>query len=156
MIPTDPPRRSGRMHASSRALDSQHLGSSINAPSLSSNDDSLLYAFMADVQREPTSYAEAMNRSDSKQWEEAAQSEYDSIQAAGTWTLVPLPPDRKAIRCKWVFKIKRLSHGAIDRYKARLVAKGFAQKLGVDYNETFAPVAKFCSIRALLALSCLS
>jgi hypothetical protein len=150
-IPTDPPRRSGRMHASSRALDSRHLESSITPPSLSSNDDSLLYAFMADVQQEPTSYAEAMNRADSKQWEEAAQSEYDSIQAAGTWTLVPLPPGRKAIRCKWVFKIKRLSHGAIDRYKARLVAKGFSQKPGVDYNETFAPVAKFCSIRALVA-----
>jgi Reverse transcriptase (RNA-dependent DNA polymerase)/gag-polypeptide of LTR copia-type/Integrase core domain/GAG-pre-integrase domain len=142
--PSDPPRRSGRMHASTRALDSS---------SLQSNDHSLLHAFIADIQQEPLSFAEAMNRTDSKQWEEAAQSEYDSIQAAGTWTLVPLPPDRKAIGCKWVFKIKRLANGIIDRYKARLVAKGFAQKEGVDYIETFAPVAKFCSIRALLALA---
>jgi hypothetical protein len=116
-------------------------------------DSSLVCAFMADVQQEPISYAAAMKRPDSKLWEEAAQSEYNSIQAAGTWTLVLLPPDRKAIKSKWVFKIKRLSDGSIDRYKARLVAKGFAQEEGIDYLETFAPVAKFCSIRALLSLT---
>ena len=117
----------------------------------------LLYALVSanNINDEPMDLNDAMQRDDSKLWEEAAQSEYDSIQAAGTWTLVPLPPDRKAIGSKWVFKIKRLANGIIDRYKARLVAKGFAQKEGVDYIETFAPVAKFCSYSCITCLSCL-
>ena len=106
--------------------------------------------FIAD---EPAHFRQVAHRTDHQQWEQAMQSEYDSIQRTGTWTLVPLPRDRKAIGCRWVYKLKRKADGSIDRYKARLVAQGFSQKEGVDFNETFAPVAKFCSIRALLALA---
>jgi Reverse transcriptase (RNA-dependent DNA polymerase)/gag-polypeptide of LTR copia-type/GAG-pre-integrase domain/Integrase core domain len=105
------------------------------------------------MENEPSTYAEAMSRPDRKQWELAAQDEYKSIQEAGTWTLVPLPAGRQAIGCRWLFKIKRKIHGAFDRYKARLVAKGYAQKEGVDYTETFAPVTRFSSIRTLIALA---
>ena len=105
------------------------------------------------IDNEPTTYTQAMNSDNHIQWEKAMQDEYDSIQSCGTWSLVKLPNNRKAIGCKWVYKIKRNADGSIDRYKARLVAKGFSQKEGIDYNETFAPVAKFCSIRALLALA---
>jgi hypothetical protein len=66
---------------------------------------------------------------------------------------VPLPKGRKPISCKWVFKIKHGVHGEVKRYKARLVARGFTQTFGVDYNETFAPVAKFVSIRYILTLA---
>jgi len=72
-----------------------------------------------------------------------------------TWTLIPLPIGRKPVSCKWVFKIKQGTNGEVERYKARLVARGFTQTYGVDYNETFAPVTKFTSIRCILALAAL-
>jgi hypothetical protein len=83
------------------------------------------------------------------------QEEYDSLMANNTWTLEPLPASRKPISCKWVFKIKQGANGEVERYKARLVARGFTQTYEVDYNETFAPVAKFTSIRCILALATL-
>jgi transposase InsO family protein len=105
------------------------------------------------LRSEPTTYEEAMNADDSKDWKEAMQNEYDSILAAGTWKLVPLPADQQTVGCKWVFKIKENADGTVNRYKARLVAKGYSQQVGVNYEETFAPVAKYQSIRALLALA---
>ena len=66
---------------------------------------------------------------------------------------VQKPHDRKIVGCKWVFRYKLGSDGQIEKYKARLVAQGFSQVEGIDYNETFAPVTKFNSIRLLLALS---
>lgn len=111
------------------------------------------YAGLTICNDEPQTFEEAISRPDSKKWEQAAQKEYDSILKNKTWNLVDLPPGRKAIGCKWVFKIKYNAAGDIERYKARLVAKGYSQTQGIDFNETFAPVAKFTSIRILLALA---
>ena len=110
------------------------------------------YAHVA-YQGEPYTFAQALKSQESTQWREAAEAEYASLMKNECWTLCELPAGRKAIGCKWVFKVKTLADGTVDRYKARLVAKGYAQTKGMDYEETFAPVAKFASIRLLLALA---
>jgi hypothetical protein len=66
---------------------------------------------------------------------------------------VPWPPDCKIIDSRWTFKLKQGPEGLIERFKGRVVAKGYTQVEGLDYDETFAPVVKFTSIRTLLALS---
>ncbi|KAJ9566607.1 hypothetical protein OSB04_002573 [Centaurea solstitialis] len=99
---------------------------------------------------EPTSYKEA---SSSSHWQAAMQEELQALDKAQTWDSVPLPPGKRPIGSKWVFKIKTKSDGSIDRYKARLVAKGFNQEYGIDYEETFAPVARITSVRSLLTIA---
>lgn len=109
-------------------------------------------ALVADFE-EPRNYQEAMNSDVNMQWKTAMNEEYDSLINNGTWSLEELPVGKKAISNKWVYKIKRNQDGNIERYKARLVVRGFTQKEGLDYEETFSPVAKFTSIRTILALS---
>ncbi|MEN7973604.1 MAG: reverse transcriptase domain-containing protein, partial [Verrucomicrobiota bacterium] len=102
---------------------------------------------------EPQTMAQALASQEADKWRQAAQQEFDSLMEHRTWHLVHRPPGRKTVACRWVFKIKRNSDGSIERYKARLVAKGFTQKYGVDYDETFSPVVRFESVRALVAVA---
>ena len=101
---------------------------------------------------EPQTIKEALSCANASKWEQALHDEYNSLIANDTWTLTPLPKDRHAIGCKWVFRRKRNADGDVQRYKARLVAKGYSQTYGVDFNETFVPVAKFTTIRCILAI----
>jgi hypothetical protein len=102
------------------------------------------------VGRDPASYTEAMRSEDSDQWSEACQYEMDALAKNGTWELVDLPPSRRAVKSKWVFKLK------VDgRYRAWLVAKRFTQIPGLDFDETFSPVTRFELLRLLLALAAL-
>lgn len=79
------------------------------------------------------------------------QTEYDSLMRHGTWKLVSRPENKKVLSNRWVFKIKRKQDGSIDKYKARLVVRGCKQRKGVDYEEIFAPVARYETIRVFLA-----
>ena len=102
---------------------------------------------------DPSTYSEAMNSPERPFWIAAMDSEMSSHRKANTFERVRLPKGRKAIGSKWVYKTKRGPNGEIVKYKARLVAKGCSQRYGVDYEETYAPVARFPSIRAILALA---
>uniref|UniRef100_A0A2N9IUJ7 Reverse transcriptase Ty1/copia-type domain-containing protein n=1 Tax=Fagus sylvatica TaxID=28930 RepID=A0A2N9IUJ7_FAGSY len=86
-------------------------------------------------------------------WQQVLKEELDALLKTGTWDLVDLPVGKSAIGCMWVYKIKTRSDGTVDRYKACLVAKGFTQEYGIDYEETFAPVARLSSVRTLIAVS---
>ncbi|MCO5559705.1 hypothetical protein L7F22_013306 [Adiantum nelumboides] len=99
---------------------------------------------------EPLSFDEVQN---SKNWMAAMQSKFDALIENDTWTLCDLPPGKKAIRTKWVYKLKCKPDGEIDRYKSRLVAKGYAQQKGIDYEETFAPTCRMTTARFLCALA---
>ncbi|KAK9003614.1 hypothetical protein V6N11_084253 [Hibiscus sabdariffa] len=104
-------------------------------------------------QDEPKTYEEAVASPDSEKWLGAMRSEMDSMSDNQVWTLVEPPEGIKPIGCKWVFKKKTGMDGNVQTYKGRLVAKGFRQIHGIDYDETFSPVAMFKSIRILLAVA---
>ncbi|CAL8077131.1 unnamed protein product [Prunus armeniaca] len=99
---------------------------------------------------EPNTYEEACHN---PHWVEAMNSEIAALEENHTWSLVPLPAGQRPIGCKWVFKLKYTSDGTLERYKARLVAKGFTQREGIDYTETFAPVAKLIIVHCLLTVA---
>ncbi|CAL9023297.1 unnamed protein product, partial [Prunus brigantina] len=82
-------------------------------------------------------------------WREAMAAELQALEQNHTWTLTSLPPGKRAIGSRWVYKIKHKSDGSVERYKARLVAKGYTQTEGLDYSETFAPVAKLVTVRSI-------
>ena len=77
----------------------------------------------------------------------------DAMTDNGTWDLVRLPAKKKAIGCQWVFTVKVNPDGSVAQLKARLIAKGYAQTYGVNYSDSFSPVAKLTSIQLFISLA---
>ncbi|RVW89546.1 Retrovirus-related Pol polyprotein from transposon TNT 1-94 [Vitis vinifera] len=108
------------------------------------------FATSLDDTQVPNTIQEAFKISE---WKKAVQDEIDALEKNGTWTITDLPVGKRPVGCKWIFTIKYKADGSIKRFKARLVARGFTQSYGIDYQETFAPVAKLNTIRILLSLA---
>uniref|UniRef100_A0A803P5L5 Integrase catalytic domain-containing protein n=1 Tax=Cannabis sativa TaxID=3483 RepID=A0A803P5L5_CANSA len=98
---------------------------------------------------EPQSYKQAIQF---KKWLQAMDNELLALITNKTWTVVPLPQNKRAIGCRWVYKIKYNSYGSVERLKARLVAQGYTQQEGLDFFDTFSPVAKMVTFKLLLAI----
>ena len=81
------------------------------------------------------------------------EQELLALEANGTWIMTPLPPGKKALTSKWVYRTKFRPDGSIERHKARLVIRGFEQVKDKDYKHTFSPVAKLTSVRVFIALA---
>jgi hypothetical protein len=112
------------------------------------------YSYMISSElNEPLSYHQAIQSNDGAEWLKAINDELEAHEKNTTWSVVRRSGDMNVIGSKWVFKIKRDKDGKPSKYKARLVAKGFNQQQGIDYQETFAPVLKYKSLRIILALS---
>lgn len=100
----------------------------------------------------PVSYDSIDKLADKEEWIKATDSEIASLMEHQTWELVPLPPGRKALKNKWVFRIKRDAYGNITRYKARLCACGYNQIEGIDYKDIYSPVVRAESFRLFLGI----
>jgi hypothetical protein len=88
---------------------------------------------------EPSTYEQAAKHG---VWQEAMMEEYASIMKNDVWEVVTRKEDKRVVGSRWIYKVKHAADGSVEKYKARFVAKGFAQKEGIDYEETFAPVTK--------------
>ena len=146
----DSTRNNDEHHVSTSRVQSQDLEPHKSKRAKIAKDFDFLTFITED---EPQTYKAALEFSEAPYWKEAIQSEMESIMQNNTWELVNLPPENKPIGHKWIFKRKLRPDGTIDKYKAHLVAKGYIQKEGLDYFDTYSPVARITSIRLLIAIT---
>ncbi|CAI7869928.1 unnamed protein product [Closterium sp. NIES-53] len=114
-----------------------------------SDEDEIAHCYWAAVP-EPKTLAEALSGPDAEKWKQSVKEEYDSLRENETWELCELPPGKKAISSKLIFRHKYGPYGELTRYKSRLVAKGFQQTKGKDFDDISAPVGKGTTIRVML------
>jgi hypothetical protein len=110
------------------------------------------YAYMVRViqEVEPTCFEQAVGN---PKWDNAMDEEMATLDANATWELTALSKDKKTIGCKWVYKVKHNVDGFVSRYKEKLVAKGYAQTYGIDYEETYSPVAQMTTVKAITVMA---
>ena len=111
------------------------------------------YVVFTIFKKEPRTYAQALKREDSAKWVDATNVERKALEDAGTWEITTLPPDALCIPSTIVYKIKQDVNGKVQKYKARLCARGDYQSEGIHYGETYSPVARFATIRMVVALA---
>lgn len=102
---------------------------------------------------EPKTYKQAIESPHSTDWQKAMDDEINSLKENDVWIVVPRPRDQKVVGGRWVYKAKGNELGELERFKARYVAQGFSQTQGLDFDEIFAPVARYDSLRLLLAIA---
>ena len=102
------------------------------------------------VDQEPISYEEVSQKKD---WAEAMTKEYQLIMKNDVWDIVPKPENESMVSSKWIYKLKHVPNGSIEKYKEIFVARGFSQEEGIYYEETFSLVARYTSIRTIMALA---
>jgi hypothetical protein len=102
------------------------------------------------IEVEPSSFQEA---SEQQVWRDAMLEEYSFIMKNDVWEVVPQPEGKSVIGSRWIYKIKHCVDGSVDKFKARFVAKGFSHKEGIDFSKTFAPVARYSSIRVMISIA---
>ena len=137
---TDEMLRASRPQLRGGPRQQHYYGSIHTTQQASDNDESL-------------TYQQVMSSPHRDDWLTAIRNELNSLIKARTWRYVTKPPTANLVGCKWIFKIKRDKDGNIAKFKARLVARGFTQVYGIDYAETYAPVARYSSIRLIIALA---
>nr|GEV11918.1 zinc finger, CCHC-type [Tanacetum cinerariifolium] len=111
------------------------------------------HSYCFNVEDDPKTFDEAIKSHDVAFWKEAINDEMDSIMGNNTWVLTNLPPSCKPLGCKWIFKRRLKLNGTVKKFKARLVIQGFKQKLGIDYFDTYGPVARISTIRLLISMT---
>ncbi|GKA47287.1 zinc finger, CCHC-type containing protein [Tanacetum coccineum] len=111
------------------------------------------HSYCFNVDDDPKTFDEAIKSQDVAFKKKAINDEMYSIMGKNTWVLADLPPGCKPLGCKWIFKRKLKVDGTIEKFKARLVIQGFKQKSGIDYFDTYAPVARISTIRLLIAMA---
>ncbi|GKA57616.1 zinc finger, CCHC-type containing protein [Tanacetum coccineum] len=125
------------------AIFDEHRFSSVPKPSQTEySGGSVVSERVTDEIDDPKTFDEAIKSQDVAFWKEAINDEMDSIMGNNTWVLIDLPPGCRPLGCKWIFKRKMKVDGTVEKFKARLVIQGFKQKSGIDYFDTYAPVAR--------------
>ena len=99
---------------------------------------------------EPSSYEKATSQ---QVWREAMMEEYSSIMKNDVWEVVSRPEGKSVVTSRWIYKIKHVADGSIDKFKAPFVVRGFSQVEGFDYEETFALIARYTSIRSIIPIA---
>ena len=102
------------------------------------------------IETEPKTFKQAMA---SEMWRGSVSAEFEALEQNGTWDVESLPEGKNVVGCKWIHTIKYNADGTVERPKSRLVAQGYTQQEGLDYVDTFSPVAKLTSVKLLLALA---
>jgi hypothetical protein len=99
---------------------------------------------------EPSTFEEASSR---QVWRDAMIEEYNSIMKNDVWEFAPRPERKSMVTSRWLYKLKHVANGSIEKYKSLFVARGFSQIEGIDYDETFVSVARYISIRAVIFIA---